>query len=149
MSFDKGTVWVQDTYWIPMTAGANITKGQVVVLGSNGKVSPSAGANRNAIGVALTDIANGSMGPIAVRGIVWVTAGGAVSQGAFVTSGAGGKVVAFADFDAPSGGESQYYTTAIEGGFQTQFNKIGTVIGVALDGASADGDKIRIMLLRF
>jgi predicted RecA/RadA family phage recombinase len=149
MSFDKGSIWFADNYWVGFTAGADITKGQVVVLGSDGTVSPSAGVSRLAIGVALASASSGSTVPVALRGIVWVTAGGAISKGSFVTSGAGGKVVAFADFDAPTGGEEQYYTTTIESGFQAQFNKIGTVLGVALDDANADGDAIRILLVKF
>jgi hypothetical protein len=149
LSFDKGSVWYNDNFWVGFTAGGTITKGNVVVLGSGGTVTAAAGVSRAAIGVALASASSGGTVPVALRGIVWVTAGGAVSKGAFVTSGAGGKVLAFADFDAPTGGASQYYTTTIEGGFQTEFNKIGTVIGIALDAASDDGDKIRILLTRF
>jgi len=32
---------------------------------------------------------------------------------------------------------------------QAEFNKIGTVLGIALDAASEDGDKIRVLLHTF
>jgi hypothetical protein len=104
-------------------------------------VSPAAGVDSKAIGVALADAASGALVPIALRGIVWVTASGAISQGAFVTSAANGQVAAFVAFDAPA--------TYAEADMQTQLNKIGTVIGVALDAASAAGDKIRMLLLNW
>lgn len=143
MSFDAGTPWVVDNYWVPFTvaSGQSVTKGQVVVLNTNGTIQPSEGVSRLAIGVALKNGNAGEAIPVALRGIVRVTAGGAISLGSFVTSGAGGKVLAFADFDAPA--------TYGEAAMQAELNKIGAVIGVALDAASADGDKIRIMLIRF
>jgi hypothetical protein len=141
LSFDKGSVWYNDNFWVGFTAGGAITKGNVVVLGSGGTVTAAAGVNRAAIGVALASASSGGTVPVALRGIVWVTAGGAISKGAFVTSAAGGKVAAFADFSAPA--------SYAQASMQTELNKIGTVIGIALDAASDDGDKIRILLTKF
>ena len=45
---------------IDYTAGADISSGDVVVIGSNGDAI---------IGVAITDIANGDTGPVAIGGV--------------------------------------------------------------------------------
>jgi len=140
-TFDKGSIWYTDNYWVGYTAGGAITKGNVVYLDSNGNVQATAGVNRAAIGVALASASSGGTVPVALRGIVWATASGAISKGTFVTSGASGKVSAFAGFTAPS--------SYAQASMQTELDKIGTVIGIALDSASADGDVIRILLLKF
>lgn len=55
------------------TAGANITRGQVVVMGVR-------------VGVAVSDIANGSSGAVRVRGVVELAKASAdtIAQGALV-----------------------------------------------------------------
>ena len=141
MSFDKGSIWFADNYWVGFTAGGAIKKGNVVALDSNGNAIASAGINKAAIGVALADASSGATVPVALRGIVWAVASGAISKGAFVTSAASGKIAAFAAFSAPA--------TYAQTDMQTQLDKIGTVMGIALDAASADGDVIRILLIKF
>jgi predicted RecA/RadA family phage recombinase len=97
-----------------LVAGADITKGQVLYISGEMTVSPTTGASAAVIGVAMMDAKAGE--PIAVEceGLMKLTAGGTIAAGAKVTSGAGGKVV--------TGTEN--------------------TIGIALDGATADGDVI-------
>lgn len=145
MSFDKGGVWVNDNMWLSFQVGGSsaISKGQVVYLDTDGKVQATTGANRKAIGVALKSGAVGEYIPVAVRGVVWVTVGGtseAIDEGDFLVSASAGKVVELTDFSAPS----SYSQAAM----QTELNKIGTVIGIALD-AGTTGDTIRMLLIKF
>jgi predicted RecA/RadA family phage recombinase len=142
MSFDMGSTWYADNYWVGFKVATNTTinKGMVVELNSDGTVSPTSGASRNAIGVALANGTGGMTIPIALRGIVWVTANGMISQGSFVVADLNGGVKAFADFSAPA----TYDQTSV----QSQLNKVGTVIGVALDSATA-GEQLRILLMKF
>ena len=59
---------------VDYTAGATISSGDVLVLGATGAVS---------VGVALTDIANGSIGAVAVDGVFTLTklTGAVIVQG--------------------------------------------------------------------
>ena len=143
MSFDIGSIWYADNYWVGFKIGGTnttVTKGMVVQLNSDGTVTPTSGASRYAIGVALASGTTGMTIPVALRGIVWVTANGTITAGSFVISDANGGVKAFADFSAPA----SYDQTSM----QTQFNKIGTVLGIALDSATAGG-QLRILLTDF
>ena len=80
-----------------------ITKGQVVKLdthtdGELGSVSPC-GAGETPIGVALKSAAAGDYVPVLVRGIVKVTASGAITLGSKLKPAADGKVAAAAAAD--------------------------------------------------
>jgi predicted RecA/RadA family phage recombinase len=54
------TNYVQEGNTIQYTAGADISSGDVVVIGSNGDA---------VIGIALEDIANGSTGSVGIEGV--------------------------------------------------------------------------------
>tara|TARA_R110002049_G_scaffold173699_1_gene340591 strand:+ start:1264 stop:1638 length:375 start_codon:yes stop_codon:yes gene_type:complete len=66
--------FIQDGNVIDYTAGADITSGSVVKLG-------------NILGVALTDIANGATGSVAIRGVFRVpkVSGAVITQGESLT----------------------------------------------------------------
>jgi hypothetical protein len=135
-----GTAWVSDNLWLSFTASATsaISKGQVLAIGNDGTVAPAGAGSRYVVGVALNNATAGGLVTVAVRGVVWVTAGGAITAGTYVKSAAGGKVVAWADYDFAS----TYSDTDAE----AQAQKTQQILGIALDSASADGDKIRILL---
>ena len=107
-------------------AEAAITKGQVVKLdthtdGELGSVSP-AGDGDKPIGVALKDAAAGDYVPVLVRGIVKVTAAGAIPLGSKVRTAAGGKVQAVDDQAVDEGGTATYtiyYTSLVGRALQT------------------------------
>lgn len=68
-------------------AEAAITKGQVVYLSSDGKISPATAATHVPIGIALKSVAVGVMCPVAGPGCrVKVAVGGAISRGVGVTN---------------------------------------------------------------
>lgn len=97
-----------------LVAGADITKGQVLYVSDDMTVSPTTGVSAAVIGIAMMDAKTGE--PIAVEceGLMKLTAGGAITAGAKVSSAAGGKVA--------TGTEN--------------------TIGIALSDATADGDVI-------
>ena len=97
-----------------LVAGADIQKGQVVYVSGEMTVSPTSGATPAVIGVAMFDAKAGEDVAVECEGLMKLTAGGTIAAGAKVTAGAAGKVV--------TGTEN--------------------TIGVALSGASADGDVI-------
>ncbi|MFQ5711744.1 MAG: capsid cement protein [Candidatus Geothermarchaeales archaeon] len=118
---------------ISMKATADITKGQVVKLTGSREVQPASAKDDPAIGVALKDISNGDYGDIQVLGAVYVVANGAISVGAFcVPSTTAGRVEA--------------KKTAAEGAGAVT---VETVIGQALEAASAAGDVILMLLVHF
>ena len=151
MSLEGTTALVSDRYLIAaeVDSGATVTAGQVVYVSAAGfipKVTPTGGARKDVIGVALTGGAAGKKITVICRGLVRVTASGAITMGARISSSTAGKVAAVAVMDAPSGGSSQYYTTTIESAFQTELDKTEQWIGRALTAASADGDVIYALL---
>lgn len=82
-----------------------------------GQVAAAAG---NAIGVAESNGAIGALVPVTALGTAIVTAGAAIAQGARVEVGAAGKAVTLA---------------------------AGKAVGVALQAAAADGDRIEVFLI--
>lgn len=133
-------IWEKDGMYISFAAGEAITLGTVVRLdtSTDGQVlvGTSAGA-AEAIGVAIagyrtsrtaTDnvVASGNNVTVATRGVVNVTAGGAITVGDLVEAGATGKVVAHTDASAD----------------------YASVLGIALSTAAADGDAVKIKLMR-
>lgn len=82
-----------------------------------GAVATAAG---NAVGVTATDAAVGELAPVDVIGTAVVTAGAAIAKGAHVEVGAAGKAVTLA---------------------------AGKAVGVALEAAAADGDRIEVLLI--
>jgi hypothetical protein len=76
-----------------------VTKGQVVVFnthtaGELPSVSTAGAAAGNCLGVALKSGAAGEYIPVLIRGVVKVTASGAITGGTPVVSGASGTVAA-------------------------------------------------------
>lgn len=98
-----------------LIAGANITKGQVLVISGDLTVIPSDGSSKCVIGVAMADTKAGD--PIAVEceGLMYLTTAAAVTAPAEIEAGADGKV---------------------------QKANTGKVIGVALSSAGAGEDVI-------
>jgi hypothetical protein len=123
MSFEArapGNIYSLPGSIVAFTAGAAITKGQLVKVTGNMTVSPAAAATDAVIGVAITNAAaNSKVSVIVGCPIVYVTAGGAISAGAVVTSDASARAVAS--------------TTAGD-----------RILGIALEAASAAGDVILV-----
>jgi len=115
-----------NTVYKTFVAGADLSSGQhlFVELGSNGTVTICNAATDVPIGV-LTDFYRATPGQsvtVAIGGTVKVKAGGAITAGAWVGTGADGKAVAKSED--------------------------GDIVrGIALESASADGDIIEIMLV--
>lgn len=116
-------------------------------IGYNGQ---HCAANAKAVGVSAFDAASGE--PITVYGagnIVPVTAGGAISAGAYVASDANGKAVAASPLSVSvPAGATQVTSTAAQpdlveaGGYLPQ-----AVNGLAMESATADGDTILVLVL--
>lgn len=103
------------------TAGAAITKGQLVSLNNAGQVIVATAASTNVIGVADETVASGEeVRVLSGYCIVYVQAGGAVTAGATLETVASGRV------DDTTAGTCQD-------------------IAVAFDAATAAGDWIRII----
>ncbi len=114
-----------DGKYLPFTAGADITAGQVVELSGDGTVVPAGDGSTKVIGVALIDAKAGEKVTVVTEGVVEVVASGAISAGDKVQSATGGKV---AKWTASSAGDS------------------AKIIGTALTSASADGDKVKVLM---
>lgn len=110
-SFDENLNLVNNK----LVAGADIEKGQVVVVSDAFTVIPSDGTSKAVLGVAMMDVKAGE--PIAVEceGLMRLTAAATITAPAEIEAAANGKV-----------------KTAAE----------GKVIGVAISDATADGDVI-------
>jgi hypothetical protein len=105
---------------VAFTAGAAITKGQLVKVSGAMTVSPAAAATDAVIGVAVTNASSGSKVSVIVGcPIVYVTAGGAVSAGAAVGSDSSARAITV----------------------NTAGNR---ALGYALEAASAAGDIILV-----
>jgi|Deesub1362A_J573_1020465.scaffolds.fasta_scaffold01139_11 predicted RecA/RadA family phage recombinase len=110
--------------FIRMTAGADITAGQLVEITGDEEVSPATAGSTSVIGVALTDASQNELVTVVTEGVVSVTASGAVSAGDKVQAAADGKVSAWS---ASAAGDS------------------AKIVGVALEDA-ADGNTVKIKL---
>jgi len=123
MSFEArvaGNIYSLPGDIVTFTAGATITKGQLVKVSGAMTVSPAAAATDAVIGVAVTNsTSTGKVSVIVGCPIVYVTAGGAVSAGAAVGSDSSARAVAV--------------TTAGN-----------RALGIALEAASAAGDVILV-----
>jgi predicted RecA/RadA family phage recombinase len=123
MSFEAripGNVFCLPGDLVAFTAGADITKGQLVKITGAMTVSPATGATDAVIGVAVTSAKAGGKVTVAMGcPVVYVTAGGAVAVGSVVCSDAQGRTVA----------------TTTSG---------DRVLGIALEPASAAGDVILV-----
>ena len=110
-SFDENLNLVNEK----LVAGADIAKGQVVIVSDHMTVIPSNGTSKCVLGVAMFDTKAGE--PIAVEceGLMRLTASATITAPAEVQADANGKVKTAAD---------------------------GKVIGIALSDATANGDVI-------
>jgi predicted RecA/RadA family phage recombinase len=88
-------------------AEGNISKGKCVYLSSDMKVSQCS-AEGDAIGIALRDVNAGEFCPVCVRGVVKVTAYGAITRGTAVQTHTNGDVKALADQAVDEGGTGTY-----------------------------------------
>ncbi len=143
MSLEGTTALVSDRYLITaeVDTGATVTAGQVVYVSAAGfipKVKPSDGARKDVIGVALTGGAAGKKITVICRGLVRVTASGAISVAARISSSTAGKVAAVVVMTAPS--------SYVQATIQTELDKTEQWIGRALTAASTDGDVIYALL---
>lgn len=128
MSFDariSGNIYSLPGAIVSFTAGAAITKGQLVKVTGTMTVSPATAATDPVIGVAVSSASSGQLVPV-ITGcpIVYVTAGGAISAGAAVGSDSSSRAVSIA----------------------TAGNR---ALGYALEAASAAGDIIRVAVNPF
>lgn len=98
-----------------MVAGADIVKGQVVILSDSMTVTPSSAPSKFVLGVAMFDAANGTEVVVDTEGLFKLTASAAITAPAEIEASTAGKVVT-------AGG------TPVK------------VIGIALTDASTDGD---------
>lgn len=98
-----------------LIAGANITKGQVVVLSDALTVIPSADASKFVLGVAMFDAKSGEAVSVECEGLMKLTAVSAITAPALIESAADGKVATVGD-------------------------TVTKTIGIAITDASTDGD---------
>lgn len=74
-------------------AGADVKKGQVVELTGDAVVSPTSGASAKVLGVAMFDAKAEEEIAVEAEGLFKLVAGGTITAGDRVVSGAEGKVV--------------------------------------------------------
>lgn len=122
---------ITDGEVLSFEAEAPITKGSPVYLTADMKVSPSPGGD-NAIGIALNSPATGEQCSVCVKGVVKVTAGGAIARGAAVCSAANGKVTQLVDQPVDEAGSATYTIY------------YARKLGIAYQTTSADGDTFLI-----
>jgi len=115
------------------TAGAAITKGQLVRLTADMTVGPAI-ADSDPIGAALTAVAAGNECPVAVEGIVCLKSGGAITRGKAVASDATGRVVMLGD------------QAVNEGGTATYTIYYGRKVGIALTATTAADQNLFVLL---
>jgi len=89
-------------------AGAAITKGDIVYLSTDDKVSPATSA-QDCIGVAVKSVASGDPCPVLIRGRVKVKAGGAITRGkAVFGADSSRRVLQLTDQAVNEGGTGTY-----------------------------------------
>lgn len=111
--------------FVKATAGAAVTAGQLVELTDNETVAPASADSTKVVGVAMKDAAANELVTVVTEGVVELTASGAIAAGDRVAADAGGKVKAWS---AAAAGDS------------------AKIVGVALTSASADGDKVKVLM---
>jgi len=118
--------------------GEDLSAGNVVkisgVEGSTPKVKKTTGPGDTAIGVMYEDVKNGELGLCIIdHAIVEVVAAGAIKVGLWVCGAAGGKV-------------QEFNGTPLSPAAGATVSRGQTTIGIALQGAAADGDKLQIII---
>jgi len=117
---------ISDGTVLSFEAAGAITKGKTVYLSADMKVSQCSAATQYAIGVALKTVTQGEFCSVCVRGVVKVTAGGAITRGAKVQTDASANVITLAD------GSATYTASELP-------DRIARALGVALQ-TFANGD---------
>jgi len=118
--------------------GEDLSAGNVVKItgaeGSIPKAKKTVASWEVGLGVMYEDVKNGEKGLCIIDdAVVEVIAAGAISIGTYVCPDAGGKV-------------SQFVTTPLTPAAAETVGKTQCIIGLAIQAASADGDKIQIIL---
>jgi len=127
---------ISDGQVLSFEAEAAITKGDPAYLSSDMKVSPATSA-QNCIGIALKTVSSGEQCPVCMRGVVKVTAGGAISRGqAVYGADASKRVLALADQPVNEGGTATY---------TIYYSRL---LGFALQAFSVAGDTGLILVKR-
>jgi hypothetical protein len=117
---------VSDGIVLSFEAASAITKGNLVYLSADMKVSKCSATTQYAVGVALNTVATGEFCSVCVRGVVKVTAGGAIDRGEAVQTDADAEVIVLAD------GSASYSAGDIP-------DRISRAVGIALQ-TFASGD---------
>jgi len=107
-------------------AASAITKGDLVYLSANMKVSKCSAATQYPVGVALNTVTAGEFCAVCVRGVVKVTAGGTIDRGKAVQTDANARAIVLAD------GSGTYTAGDIP-------DRIARAVGIALQ-TFASGD---------
>lgn len=76
-----------------LVAGADITKGQVVVISDALTVVPSSAPSKFVLGVAMFDAKDGKPVSVETEGLFWLTASAQITAPAEVESSTDGKVI--------------------------------------------------------
>jgi hypothetical protein len=84
---------ISDGIVLSFEAASTITKGDLVYLSTNMKVSKCSAATQYAVGVALNTVATGEFCSVCVRGVIKVTAGGTIDRGKAVQTDANAKAI--------------------------------------------------------
>jgi len=134
-ALDESQAFIMD-----FKAQASITKGQAVKMsthtaGEVGSVTV-AGAGDTAVGIALKTVSAGEYVTVLLKGVVKVTASGAVTIGTDVKSGANGVVVAAVKTVTIPTGATAVTSTSAQPSMTVE---AGIAFGVALQ-TFADGD---------
>jgi len=117
---------VSDGTVLSFEAASTITKGDLVYLSADMTVSKCSAATQHALGVALSTVSTGEYCSVCTRGVIKVTAGGAIDRGKAVQTDADANVIVLAD------GSGSYDASDIP-------DRISRTIGVALQ-TFANGD---------
>lgn len=112
---------------LAMTAGEDVTAGQVVKTGGDNSVQPSDTDGENVIGVATQTVSSGEAVTVASTGtIALVQSAEGISNGDTLTSGGG--------------------TTGEEGQVQTANTSADFVVGHALESTGGSGNNIQALI---
>lgn len=117
---------VSDGIVLSFEAASAITKGDLVYLSADMKVTKCSAATQFTIGVALNTVAAGEFCSVCLRGVVKVTAGGAIDRGKAVQTDANARIIVLAD------GSASYTAGDIP-------DRISRAVGIALQ-TFASGD---------
>jgi len=117
---------ISDGIVLSFEAASNITKGNLVYLSADMTVSKCTAATQHTLGVALSTVSTGEYCSVCIRGVIKVTAGGAIDRGKAVQTDADANIIVLAD------GSGSYDAGDIP-------DRISRTVGVALQ-TFANGD---------